>query len=87
MMERKTYTEVTSPKSRMSTNSITGANRKRRYWPPLISLYFDTGRFPRRSKTLYPHAVTDSVFILPQPPLLGKWANANAAQNFLSRTN
>ena len=27
MMERKTYTEVTSPKSRMSTNSITGAYR------------------------------------------------------------
>ena len=40
-----------------------------------------------RSKTLYPHAVTDGVFILPQPPLLGKWANANAAQNFLAFTN
>ena len=25
-MERKTFTEVTSPKSRMSANSITGAN-------------------------------------------------------------
>ena len=40
-----------------------------------------------RSKTLYPHTVTDGVFILPQPSPLGKWANATAAQNFLSRTN
>ena len=75
------------PKSRMSTNSITGANRKRRYWPPLISLYFDTGRFPRRSKTLYPRTVTNGTIILPQPCRLDKWANANAAQNFLVHTN
>lgn len=84
----RTHTlKAREPKSRMSTNSITGANRKRRCWPPLKSLYFDTGRFPRRSKTLYPHTVTDGVFILPQPSPLGKWANATAAQNFLSRTN
>ena len=75
------------PKSRMSTNSITGANRKRRYWPPLISLYFDTGRFPRRSKTLYPRTVTNGTIILPQPRRLDKWANANAAQNFLVHAN
>ena len=84
----RTHTlKAREPKSRMSTNSITGANRKRRCWPPLKSLYFDTGRFPRRSKTLYPHTVTDGVFILPQPSPLDKWANANAAQNFLVHTN
>ena len=84
----RTHTlKAREPKSRMSTNSITGANRKRRYWPPLISLYFDTGRFPRRSKTLYPRTVTNGTIILPQPRRLDKWANANAAQNFLVHTN
>ena len=84
----RTHTlKAREPKSRMSTNSITGANRKRRYWPPLISLYFDTGRFPRRNKTLYPRTVTNGTIILPQPRRLDKWANANAAQNFLVHTN
>ena len=84
----RTHTlKAREPKSRMSTNSITGANRKRRYWPPLISLYFDTGRFPRRSKTLYPRTVTNGTIILPQPRRLDKWANANAAQNFLVHAN
>ena len=73
------------PKSRMSTNFITGANRKRRYRPPLLSLYFSTGRFPRRSKTLYPHTVTDGTFILSQPLRLDKWANENAAQKLSRR--
>ena len=84
----RTHTlKAREPKSRMSTNSITGANRKRRYRPPLLSLYFSTGRFPRRSKTLYPHTVTDGTFILSQPLRLDKWANENAAQKNFTDAN
>ena len=48
MMERKTYTEVTSPKSCTSANSAIPAYS--------VSLYFYSEKgYPRRSITLDPH--------------------------------
>ena len=64
MMDRKTYTEVTSPKSRMSTNSIMPAN---------ISAII--ARFLRQRKGFLPTLVTQTstaegkLYKLPKKPV------------------